>query len=33
MKLIELKKKLPSWGILVDLRPEMTIDEFRQGKQ
>jgi hypothetical protein len=29
---IELKKKLPSWGILVDLQPEITIEEFRQGK-
>ena len=29
----ELKRKLPGWGILVDLLPEITIEEFRQGKQ
>ncbi len=29
----ELKKKLPGWGILVDLKPEMTVEEFRQGKR
>jgi len=30
---IELKRKLPSWGILVDVQPEITIGEFRQGKR
>jgi hypothetical protein len=30
---LELKKKLPSWGILVDLRPEITIQEFEDGKR
>lgn len=26
----ELKTKLPGWGILVDLRPEMTLEEFKK---
>ena len=25
----ELKKKLPGWGILVDMEPEETLEEFR----
>lgn len=29
---VELKRKLPGWGILVDLRPETTVEEFLQGK-
>lgn len=27
----ELKTKLPSWGIMVDLEPEMTLEEFRKS--
>jgi len=27
----ELKTKLPSWGILVDVRPDITLEEFRNN--
>lgn len=30
---IVLMHKLPGWGILVDLHPGITVEEFRQGKQ
>lgn len=28
----ELKRKLPGWGILVDIQPPMTLEEFKRGK-